>query len=158
MNSVHERCPNSDSKTVLSPKTGQVHSVYPQPSLLAQAVRMCRIVATPKAVSWPLVDRVAGLATVSCSCRKRCAACLAGLVADQVATQQPYLLLPWSQSVYCDTITQPPQPNLLPVTIQSEVYRDMLPSKLHALYCNTPWCPTIQFLSLPSPLSQSQYT
>ena len=35
MNSVHEQCPNSDSETVLSPKTGQVHSVHTQPSLRA---------------------------------------------------------------------------------------------------------------------------
>ena len=33
MNSV----PNSDSEIVLSPKTGWVHSVHPQPSLRAQA-------------------------------------------------------------------------------------------------------------------------
>ena len=28
MNSVHEQCPNSDSETILSPKTGWVHQVH----------------------------------------------------------------------------------------------------------------------------------
>ena len=37
MNSVHEQCPNSDSETVPSPKTGWVHKVH---SLLAQLAHL----------------------------------------------------------------------------------------------------------------------
>ena len=51
-------------------------------------------------------------------------------LAGRVATQpKPCLLLPWSQytEVYCDTVPSS-SANRQPVTIQSEVYRDMLPS------------------------------
>ena len=76
MNSVHEQCPNSDSETVLSPKTGsKLSQVHCAPNLAqptrarvpyrGSPSRLCRglawlcrkpggrVAARPSAVSWP---------------------------------------------------------------------------------------------------------
>ena len=55
VNSVHEQCPNSDSKTVLSPKTEQVHSVHSQLTQPARPGAHRRSQARVRmAVSWAL--------------------------------------------------------------------------------------------------------
>ena len=57
MNSVHEQCPNSDSETVLSPKTrSKLSQVHKEPNLAQPARARGRNVAPPTpclTVSWP---------------------------------------------------------------------------------------------------------
>ena len=69
MNNIHEQCPNSDSETELSPKTGsklsQVHKApnlaHPAHTGAPKRARACRVVAECRAQ----LNRVAGLAAVS---------------------------------------------------------------------------------------------
>ena len=96
MNSVHEQCPNSDSKTVLSPKIGWVHQVH---SLLAQlahpgALRRAqarargRVVAPPTDHVAGLQRRVAGPSQPCRGCRAPCHRRAPGRVVGTVAVSQ----------------------------------------------------------------------
>ena len=126
MNSVHEQCSNSDSKTVLSPKTGskpsQVHSARAQDR--PGALDYGRVVGAT-AVSWPWPPTVSQGAML---CRRHPSAVSQGAaptpyhgLASRVATQQPQ-----PSSLFCHNTPRciaiqslPPQP--LTVTIQLNV-------------------------------------
>ena len=126
VNSVHEHCSNSDSKIVLSPKTGskpsQVHSALAQDR---PGTRDYGRVVGAMAVSWPWPPAVShGVVP----CRRSPSAVSQGAaltpyrgLAGRVATQQPQ-----PSSLFCHNTPRciaiqslPPQP--LPVTIQPKV-------------------------------------
>ena len=112
MNNVHEQCPKSDSKTVLSPKTGWVHQVL---SLLAQPTHpgahrhaQARARGCVAAVLWALpvpcrsaratVSQAQGVVSQSvgglvvaecCSCQRRVVAWPPDRVATQCLPQLP---------------------------------------------------------------------
>ena len=128
MNSVHERCPKSDSETVLSPKIGWVHQVH---SLLAQQHTQVRTGEprrahrrTHTAISWP------GCPTVSYAFSGRIMG--AGLSCRGLASR------PCRDTAAC------PSPGLL--SQYTEVYCDTKPSQTSPFCHNTVNCIAIQFL------------
>ena len=124
MNRVHEQCPKSDSRTVLSPKTGsklgQVHSA---PNL-AQPARISCAEAARAPTRLPVPTRL-------CAPRAMPTPCPA-----------PSAL---SQYTYCIAIQWP---NCQPFPgHDTNLYCDPFPFQASLLYCNTVLCIAIQCLT-----------
>ena len=185
MNSVHEQCPNSDSKTVLSQKlvkcTVCTHTAQPARIGRAQAARGCRIVAPPAgrfvgavAVSWHAGGSVVALNRVV-SRHKACslAPFLVTIHLDVLQYKLNHSIPYCHDTMTCITTQFFPQPAYLSITIQP-VYCDTLPSlalqpqsQYTLVYCNTiaqptspshvtiQWC--IVILTQPFKPTMSQY-
>ena len=153
MNSVHEQCPNSDSETVLSPKTGWVHQVH---SLLAQpahptvhrrdqARARMAVSQAVAAVSWPwpstvckVLCRVVGALA---SCHRHYAARLAVVSWACLAIQLPASCSPGHNTLcilqYKSPVARPSCHDTIPsIAIQYPLFQPLLVT-IQSVYCDT---------------------